>query len=416
LDRAARLLCATKWVPPDISDWNFRGVLPQWVLNGLALGTATGRSRHPISSWSIPIMNRRRAFTLIELLVVIAIIGMLVGMLIPAVQRARAAARATQCMNNQRQIGVAIQAFSTAKEQMPYLRSVQMQITGANAGQANQSTIGWVPPLLTYLGRNDLYQIYQGQNAANVVVSGTTQNYPAGYNNPGYTSGRVDLLICPADSTKATATTNALSYVVNSGYWDTTSPSSSIPLDWKENGVFFDQYDSYHPLTNYPTPTYPLVKTDMAYIGKHDGTATTILFSENMDAAGSGTATAATQGWENYTGSTMADPGIEQMSIVWFNNAPPIGLNQAYNGNQPGSITDGASGTTGDIARPSSLHQGGFYVTYCDGHTVFMSQDIQYAIFAALMTPYGAQARVSGNATNFATFQNITISDAQLNP
>ncbi len=61
-------------------------------------------------------------FTLVELLVVIAIIGMLVAMLLPAVNAAREAARRTQCINNLKQMGLAIQSFENAKTQLPSVR------------------------------------------------------------------------------------------------------------------------------------------------------------------------------------------------------------------------------------------------------------------------------------------------------
>jgi prepilin-type N-terminal cleavage/methylation domain-containing protein len=64
--------------------------------------------------------QQRSGFTLVELLVVIAIIGVLVALLLPAIQAAREAARRAQCMNNERQIGLAMLNFETAKKTMPY--------------------------------------------------------------------------------------------------------------------------------------------------------------------------------------------------------------------------------------------------------------------------------------------------------
>ena len=103
--------------------------------------------------------NLLRGFTLIELMVVIVIIGMLMALLIPAVQSARAAARRTQCNNNCKEIGTAIQQFALAKDRLPYLATTLPGTTPA-VGSTNYVTAGWVPQILPYLGRNDLYTIY----------------------------------------------------------------------------------------------------------------------------------------------------------------------------------------------------------------------------------------------------------------
>ncbi len=120
---------------------------------------------------------RRRGFTLVELLVVIAIIGVLVALLLPAVQSAREASRRAQCQNNLHQIGLAIHGFHDAKRRLP---------SSVRPFASYTVRAGAFILILPYIDREDLWDLYDTN-----LNWGSTANAPV-------TSKRIPTYECPS--------------------------------------------------------------------------------------------------------------------------------------------------------------------------------------------------------------------------
>ncbi len=147
------------------------------------------------------IQRKRIGFTLVELLVVIAIIGILIGMLLPAVQMVREAARRTSCLNNMRQIGLALHNYESGNQQFPPSRLnpddnfIPSGLTN-NSG-ATSAFQSWTTLLLPYIEQNNLADTFDFKQAWFDDTSSnnytTIQTQVAIFNCPSSpTSDRVD--------------------------------------------------------------------------------------------------------------------------------------------------------------------------------------------------------------------------------
>jgi prepilin-type N-terminal cleavage/methylation domain-containing protein/prepilin-type processing-associated H-X9-DG protein len=167
------------------------------------------RCRQPLAR------SARRGFTLVELLVVIAIIGVLVALLLPAVQAAREAARRSQCANNVKQLGLAMHNFESALKRFPASMSVDPA-----AAQFRWSPLSRVLP---YMEQGALYAGVDFKQSYEALM----------FNGKLFRAHRVQNFICPAEARDEQRVDNAgapahylTNYGVNNGVWLVHDPQN----------------------------------------------------------------------------------------------------------------------------------------------------------------------------------------------
>jgi len=331
----------------------------------------------------------------VELLVVIAIIGILVGLLLPAVQAAREAARRMQCTNNIRQLGLAAHNHESALKFLPPAYRGQ-QIGGAPGYFDLWGTLALLTP---YLEQTSVY------NSIDLSKTMYQLTSPFGIQAPLACQTRVPTFICPSDKGESVCSNaygivgelTPTNYAFCLGTGTTTGRTGWRGSPWDADGVFFAQS-----------------KVRMTDI--KDGTSNTIGASERILGEGGEATTVATRadikpqtmfvhpGAETNDancGSTLRTNFSQRRMYTWVAGEPRCTSYNHYYAPNDKINPDCVANFTGTdpVARSSghglstarSRHTGGVNAWYCDGSVRFVSDSVNMTIWQALATRTGGE-------------------------
>jgi prepilin-type N-terminal cleavage/methylation domain-containing protein len=287
-------------------------------------------SRHSIVWSASQPAGRRTAFTLVELLVVITIIGMLMALLMPAVQSAREAGRRTACSNNITQLALAAIRSDEQSGFIPGWRNKHPNPT-------NTTTVSWPVPLLPFMERSDVYKNWA--------------------ENPSPARPSISFFMC-ATTPPDNPNDPWLAYGGNCG--------SGSGASGRWDGVMGD------------TTVAANARMSFEDVANGDGTPTTILLSERCG---------------RVTMAFWSTTGFGATPSPFFTSANTAIPGFGIFGSPPAKIINSqVDGAPGYRSQPSSNHAGGVVTAYCDGHAGFLKDSIAGQVYAQLLSSNGALA------------------------
>jgi prepilin-type N-terminal cleavage/methylation domain-containing protein/prepilin-type processing-associated H-X9-DG protein len=336
---------------------------------------------------------RRRAFTLIELLVVIAIIGVLIALLLPAVQQAREAARRIQCTNNLKQVGIALHNYHSATNVFPvgFLYPTNTNNLPVPALHYRWSVLAQLTPYL------EGTPIYNALNMDYPIAAGPTGVYGAGpwtvfAVNTTSLSMRVNTFVCPSDAQAPPALLPGGPPSGPTNYHFCTGDGSPLSANPGDAGVTVPANGAF------------VLGPAQSVATIIDGSSQTVAGSEQLLGTAAG-------GASTQTGTTGLPPDVRRIAVMTTAvlsdagcNAPTGWRLDKGNGWWDGDYRSTLYNhyLTPNMKRPDcwpnspphnpawkaarSNHPGGVNALYCDGHVTFTKDTVSPTTWRAAAT------------------------------